>query len=680
MTITVLMEHGIDAASRAADGAESSHKNSESAEASPFVEPSGEATGEYTVDDASSPALPDGTEPVDAASPVAERPVADVERMDYERDALAETPAEDAASDASCGAHTADVSEGESCDGDAASSRTGVADAREEESPHDASPLAGMRLMLDVSEDGPGVVDADTVGSRVEVAAAPDGVIAADLDTVMVADPNAAVGADDERGMVDGAAVLEHSTACAPDTSAVVTFDAVIVDETADDDTVDGTSLNVAPRTEVAESFTALVPTLPSTARRNRRIRKEDRAVEQPAHTTMVAVEERSNESLHSVGIPDVMSLEARVALPSAAECDDAAWREAWPDNEVQIVGRLLPRATDAPTMDGVLRVRMELALAEQYDGEFGSIGNLPIFIMPDAPGFGPIYRDLMRGNRYRRRAEPIMVEMRGILRQLPDRDPRYATERYSVLMGVEVHRVSRAAPHAEQYAFWRGRAAVRYVHSYTHQGQPYRRVTAVVTHKQQKPRLRGVSVMHIPVDFLVALEHEHADRFGRVGQPLLIEANIASDVSRMKDTHPSLEGLDPERKAQLQVLRETIVSVTLGEFPDATAEQDYARWVEAGRPFPQRPERKPLSSNAAAPTVAPSVPPINASRSGQDVGEPRQVGRNHRAASNETPPDAQRVARELTQTSSQRATAKKQRRAGERVKRASHSVGDGTG
>ena len=39
----------------------------------------------------------------------------------------------------------------------------------------------------------------------------------------------------------------------------------------------------------------------------------------------------------------------------------------------------------------------------------------------------------------------------------------------------------------------------------------PYQRVTAVVALKQRKPRLRGTSLTHIPVEFLVAPEHEHA-------------------------------------------------------------------------------------------------------------------------------------------------------------------------
>ncbi len=92
---------------------------------------------------------------------------------------------------------------------------------------------------------------------------------------------------------------------------------------------------------------------------------------------------------------------------------------------------------------------------------------------------------------------------------------------------------------------------------------------------------------------FWSRLINPHADRFGHIGQQLLIEGNIAGDVHRMSDNHPALEGLDPRRKMQLQVLRESIVTVALGEFPDNAAEQDYAAWVKAGRPRPRRQPRE---------------------------------------------------------------------------------------
>jgi hypothetical protein len=170
----------------------------------------------------------------------------------------------------------------------------------------------------------------------------------------------------------------------------------------------------------------------------------------------------------------------------------------------------------------------------------------------------------------------------------MPDRDLRYATERYSVRMGVEVHQLRRVPGDTEQLAYWRGRVTVTGFRRYAHKGLPFRRVTGVVAYTQRKPHLRGVSVTHIPVDFLVAPDHEHADRFRHVGQRLLVEANISGDVYRMNTDHPDLEGIDdPRRRAQLQILRESVVTVTLGEFPDEAAEQAYRSWVKAGRPFP---------------------------------------------------------------------------------------------
>jgi len=243
----------------------------------------------------------------------------------------------------------------------------------------------------------------------------------------------------------------------------------------------------------------------------------------------------------------------------------------------------------------------MELALVEQHGDEFGSMGTLPIFVMPGALGFTSIAAEIRRARKEKRRLAPITVEVQGILRQLPDRDGRYATERYRVLMGVEAHRITRVADDTEQFAYWRGRATVTASRRYEYRGIPYQRVTAVVELKQRKPRLRGTSITHLPVDFLVAPTHEHADRFEHIGQRLLIEATITPETQRMNDNHPDLEGIDdPRRKAQLQVLRESVVSVTMGEFPDEAAEQAYAAWVAAGRPRPERQGRMPRSAALA--------------------------------------------------------------------------------
>jgi hypothetical protein len=396
----------------------------------------------------------------------------------------------------------------------------------------------------------------------------------------------------------------------------------------------------------------SLVETLVETAapRRKKRRRADDqdeRGAPTLASATKTNGEHAASAAVESDDVPLALTPGAAPALEAP---DDPAWREAWPDNEVRIVGRLLPRTSDAPALDGVQRTRMEIALVEQVGDAFGTMGNLPIFVMPGAPGFTPIYNEIQRARKQKRRLEPIMVELEGVLRQMPDRDTRYAQARNTVLMGVEAHKITRMARDAEQFAYWRGRATVVECRSYEHRGMPYQRVTAVVALKQRKPRLRGVSITHVPVEFLVAREHEHVDRFRHIGQRLLIEATIAADVHRMGDHHPALEGIeDPRRKAQLQVLRESVVLVTLGEFPDEAAERAYRGWVKAGRP---RPSRRPGQSRVSVATRVDTVPtganartPEQAQQSDRlapEAREPRAVAPHGREAPQ--PPRAQRV------------------------------------
>jgi len=377
------------------------------------------------------------------------------------------------------------------------------------------------------------------------------------------------------------------------------------------------------PPAEVV-SPAALVTALVETAapRRNRRRSSRDglegtNDALQPGGMA-AAGEDSDSRSVEDYPQVDAFTLPVHsLATPLAEEDQDTPlWREQWPMNEVRMVGRLLARSSDAPALDGVQRTRMELALVEQHGDEFGSMGTLPIFVMPGALGFTSIAAEIRRARREKRRLAPIMVDVQGILRQLPDRDGRYATERYRVLMGVEVHRITRLGDDAEQFAYWRGRATVTASRRYDYRGMPYQRVTAVVELVQRKPRLRGTSITHLPVDFLVAPGHEHADRFEHIGQRLLIEAAITPETQRMNDNHPDLLGIDdPRRKAQLQVLRESVVSVTMGEFPDEAAEHAYEAWVEAGRPRPERRGRVPRSTviGQSAPSTAHPVVPDRA-------------------------------------------------------------------
>ncbi len=402
--------------------------------------------------------------------------------------------------------------------------------------------------------------------------------------------------------------------------------------------------LQVAPVDDAVVSPAALVTALVETAarRRNKRRPSDSRHVE--AAVAGQSVDQDAQVGSHVAGasapMEDAVDEAVGPILPAGDSVSgddplDPAWREHWPDNEVRLVGQLLPRVSDAPTMDGVQRTRMELSLVENHAGAFGTVANLPVFVMPGAPGFTPIYNEIRRARNQDRRLKPILVEMEGILRQMPDRDTRYANERYSVLMGVEVHKIARAASDVEQFGYWRGRVTVIASRRYDYRGMPYQRVTGVVALKQRKPRLRGTSVTHIPVDFLVAPEHEHADRFQHIGQRLLIEATIAGDVHRMHPNHPDLEGLDPRRKVQLQLLREAVVTVALGEFPDEAAEQDYQAWVKAGRPRPRRQPRESRLADPQRPSIdvtaqsdeVPAVAPAGNGRSRNGIGSARQNG-----------------------------------------------------
>ncbi len=184
-----------------------------------------------------------------------------------------------------------------------------------------------------------------------------------------------------------------------------------------------------------AESSTSLVESLLETAAPRRKKRRQaDEQDERGDSTPPYAA--RTNGDHEAVD--DTTLALTLPAAPALDAPDDPAWRAEWPDNEVRIVGRLLPWASDAPALDGVQRTRMELALVEQVGDEFGTMGNLALFVMPSAPGFTPIYNELERARKQHRRRAPIMVEIHGVLRQLPDRDMRYALVRNTVLMGVE--------------------------------------------------------------------------------------------------------------------------------------------------------------------------------------------------------------------------------------------------
>ncbi len=464
----------------------------------------------------------------------------------------------------------------------------------------DASPTNGPSdgLVMEGLETSPEMIDGDASSFRVEASdvtmVAGNAGIDADDDVVVVGDPGIEDGVKP-----DVSSVLDAAEPAMLHEQAVAQVEAPAASPEAD--------LQADPVEPAVISAETLVAELVETAARRRNKRRPAEGSGSGASAEQQSADDDTFLESHAASTSAPMEDEAEetAARPfavidpvSADDLLDPDWREHWPDNEVRLVGQLLPRVSDAPTMDGVQRTRMEVSLVEHHAGAFGTIANLPVFVMPGASGFTPIYNEIRRARNQDRRLKPILVEMEGILRQMPDRDTRYANERYAVLMGVEVHKVARAAGDAEQCGYWRGRVTIIASRRYEYRGMAYQRVTGVVAVKQRKPHLRGTSVTHIPVDFLVAPEHEHADRFGHIGQRLLIEATIAGDVHRMHPDHPDLEGLDQRRKAQLQLLREAVVTVALGEFPDEAAERDYRAWVKAGRP---RPRRQPRESRLAA-------------------------------------------------------------------------------
>ncbi len=71
-------------------------------------------------------------------------------------------------------------------------------------------------------------------------------------------------------------------------------------------------------------------------------------------------------------------------------------------------------------------------------------------------------------------------------------------------------------------------------------------------------------------------------------------------------------------KEAQLQVLRQTVVTVTLGEFPDEQAERAYRGWVRAGRPRPRREGRPAGAARPNGPAPEAGSDPIRQGPNGQ--------------------------------------------------------------
>lgn len=309
----------------------------------------------------------------------------------------------------------------------------------------------------------------------------------------------------------------------------------------------------------------------------------------------MAAADVMSNDA---DAVADVAQTEtsAGAGLVPVDDLPDPDWRQHWPHNELVIFGRLDPNVSQAPTVDGVSRIRatVEIIEIDEASGASGVVAKVPVQILPLARGFDPVFNEIRRARKQHQRIEPFPVELRGASKRLYDKDARYANTRWSMLFGLEVGLVRRVDRSVEHYGRWRGTGSVSNVRPFEIDTERYLRVTLSVAASKRKAQLRGPSSAIDQVDVLVRVDHAHAQRFRHVGQRLLIEAEVYSQTSVLRATHPDLEGLDDELKERLRILRQGLLLVTMGEFPDVTAEEDFTAWVTAGRPGrPGRPGRR---------------------------------------------------------------------------------------
>lgn len=301
-----------------------------------------------------------------------------------------------------------------------------------------------------------------------------------------------------------------------------------------------------------------------------------------PSHDVTIVPAEDNTEP--------VPGMEASDAIDTPSDdADDADWRQAWPRNELLIFGQLEALVSQAPTVDGVTRIRAAVEIMEIDDasGATGVIAKVPVQILPVARGFEPLFKEITRAREQRRRLRPFSVELRGASKRLQDKDGRYAHTRWTTLFGLEVSRVTRVEHNVAHYGRWRGTGMVIAARPFAIGNEEYFRITLRVAAGIQKAHLRGVSSALDQVDVLVRAEHEHASRFRHVGQRLLVEAEVCSQISVLGAAHPDLEGLDDDAKERLRILREGILLVTMGEFPDERAEADFGAWDAAERPGP---------------------------------------------------------------------------------------------
>jgi len=410
-------------------------------------------------------------------------------------------------------------------------------------------------------------------------------------------DDAARVAQSGVEGVVADEVPGEHET-LAPRASGATedATDSVVVEAMLDSGAKDGADDAAVPNALVAEPSEELAAAPDVTLRRHRKQPRTqaDGHTNGAASLTHAAVSATDRGAALAEVAGDVTRAVAELA--PAEEIPDVDWRQRWPHNELVIFGRLDPNVSQAPTVDGVTRIRatVEIIEIDESSGATGVVAKVPVQILPVARGFDPVYEYLRRARMQHRRIEPFPVELRGASKQLYDKDARYATTRWSMLFGLEVSLVRRVDRGVGHYGRWRGAGTVRDARPFELGTESFLRVTLSVGASQRKAQLRGPSSTTAQVDVLVRVEHEHAQRFRHVGQRLLVEAEVYSQTSVLRATHPDLEGLDEELKERLRILREGLLLVTMGEFPDGAAEDDFAAWIKAGRPMPPgRPGRR---------------------------------------------------------------------------------------
>ncbi len=303
------------------------------------------------------------------------------------------------------------------------------------------------------------------------------------------------------------------------------------------------------------------------------------------ANATSVAPEEVVDSSL---------PVDQTTPLSPVDDPNNPDWKSYWPSNELVIYAVLDPSTAQAPTVDGIRLIRTQAQITEidPETSDIGIVAKVPVQILPMARGYEPLYNEITRARRTKQRVRPFMVEMRGVCKRLADQDSRFATTRRTTLFGMQISTVKRIDKNQMQFGRWRGSGTVSAVRPFELDGVDYYRVTLEVATTKKKVFLRGVSAQVDPVDVLIRKDHKHVQRFRRVGQRLLVEAEITAQTSIMRDTHPALEGLDDETRQRLATIRQGIVLANMGAFPDAQAERDFANWQRSGVGNTGRPGR----------------------------------------------------------------------------------------